>query len=186
MYYDAHRYVVFDFTKAEVGVNSRRDDGRWVMACCLGRKLNPKEIVHHMDGNRKNNHPLNLFLTDKAEHIRIHKPMKGYKFTDEQRKRLSESHMGQRAWNKGLKATVKHTDSTKENLRHVMKGRNITWGDKITEAKTKFWKEDIIAFIKNNPDCMIKDIKEYFGMRSATPIHRHGGLRKLKKEALNV
>jgi len=42
----------------------------------LGRKLLPGEIVHHLDGNKKNNNPSNLAVLDsdsshKREHARI-------------------------------------------------------------------------------------------------------------------
>lgn len=39
----------------------------------LGRFLNSNECVHHLDGNRGNNHPSNLILMTKADHARIHK-----------------------------------------------------------------------------------------------------------------
>lgn len=39
----------------------------------LGRKLKPGEIVHHIDGNKRNNHPDNIqVLPSQAEHARIH------------------------------------------------------------------------------------------------------------------
>lgn len=38
----------------------------------LGRQLSSDEIVHHEDENKKNNHPDNLELMTRAEHIRHH------------------------------------------------------------------------------------------------------------------
>jgi len=72
----------------------KRDEGREVMEGVLGRALYPEELVHHIDGNHDNHAVENLQLVSRAEHIRIHKPVKGYKFTKEQRKRLSDSHKG--------------------------------------------------------------------------------------------
>jgi hypothetical protein len=38
----------------------------------LGRKLASGEIVHHIDGDKWNNHPNNLLVMTQAEHARIH------------------------------------------------------------------------------------------------------------------
>lgn len=39
----------------------------------IGRKLLPEEQVHHIDGNKVNNHPSNLMVCTAAEHVSIHK-----------------------------------------------------------------------------------------------------------------
>jgi len=36
----------------------------------------PSQIVHHKDGNYKNNNPHNLQIVTRAEHVRIHLPRK--------------------------------------------------------------------------------------------------------------
>ena len=41
---------------------------RLTMEKCLGRHLESHELVHHIDGNRKNNEITNLCLTDRKKH----------------------------------------------------------------------------------------------------------------------
>lgn len=38
----------------------------------LGRALLPGEIVHHLDGDKKNNDPANLAVMTQGEHMRTH------------------------------------------------------------------------------------------------------------------
>ena len=45
---------------------------REVMEQKIGRPLTSKDIVHHIDGDKLNNDPDNLLLTDKTGHQRIH------------------------------------------------------------------------------------------------------------------
>lgn len=46
---------------------------RVVVENTLGRKLRENEIVHHIDGNKRNNDPSNLVVMTRAEHSRIHR-----------------------------------------------------------------------------------------------------------------
>ena len=46
---------------------------RLIMEEKLGRRLNSNELVHHIDGNKMNNHPNNLELTNRSEHINTHR-----------------------------------------------------------------------------------------------------------------
>lgn len=49
-----------------------RHEHRVVMEQKLGRTLSSDEIVHHIDGNKKNNYPDNLELTDRSKHAKHH------------------------------------------------------------------------------------------------------------------
>lgn len=47
---------------------------RIIMADMIGRPLKPKEIVHHIDGDVRNNNPKNLMLfPSQAEHLEWHR-----------------------------------------------------------------------------------------------------------------
>ena len=43
----------------------------------LGRPLKSGEIVHHIDGNKRNNKPDNLMVMTQAEHCRLHFKKRG-------------------------------------------------------------------------------------------------------------
>ena len=47
-------------------------EARKIMANYLKRELNSNEIVHHIDGDWKNNNLSNLFLTTRSAHIKEH------------------------------------------------------------------------------------------------------------------
>lgn len=55
-----------------------RHDGRYVpehrlvAERAIGRKLHPKEHVHHIDGNKTNNDPINLMVLTAKEHAKLH------------------------------------------------------------------------------------------------------------------
>ena len=50
---------------------------RVVMENYLGRLLLPQEVVHHIDGNKKNNSIENLQLLTREEHSRMHQLERG-------------------------------------------------------------------------------------------------------------
>ena len=45
---------------------------RAIMEEHLGRKLLPEELVHHKDGDKRNNNILNLEITTRSEHAKMH------------------------------------------------------------------------------------------------------------------
>lgn len=63
--------------------------GRIVMTAMLGRKLETKEYIHHIDDNGKNDSPENLALVTPEEHNRYHKL--GFVHTQETKDRISKS-----------------------------------------------------------------------------------------------
>jgi len=53
---------------------------RLIMESIIGRFLDPKEVVHHIDGNRSNNSPENLMLfPNNTEHMKYHRQLKSPK-----------------------------------------------------------------------------------------------------------
>lgn len=57
-----HRYVKF----------FSRHQHRVVAEQMLGRPLVKGEVVHHIDGNGKNNSPSNLMVITQSEHVKMH------------------------------------------------------------------------------------------------------------------
>jgi len=67
-YTDAEGYIVLCHNR-----NKKILEHRYVMEQHLGRKLKPTELVHHIDGNKKNNDISNLELTTRKDHINTHR-----------------------------------------------------------------------------------------------------------------
>ena len=53
--------------------NKRNYEHRLVIEGEIGRYLSPDEIVHHINGNKTDNHPQNLQVMSRSEHSRLHK-----------------------------------------------------------------------------------------------------------------
>ena len=54
-----------------------RHTHRIVAEKMIGRPLRTGEIVHHIDGNKRNNEPSNLMVMTQSEHCRLHFSKKG-------------------------------------------------------------------------------------------------------------
>lgn len=66
---------MYKYKKIRIG-NKVIDEHRYIMEQFLGRKLKSNEIVHHIDGNKRNNNLSNLEILTRSEHARLHKPYK--------------------------------------------------------------------------------------------------------------
>lgn len=69
---DADGYIlIYSPTHPFRNLQNAVREHRLVMEQKLGRYLSPDEVVHHLDGNRQNNHPDNLQVYERnAEHLR--------------------------------------------------------------------------------------------------------------------
>jgi hypothetical protein len=50
----------------------KKDEHRHIMEVHLGRRLASNEVVHHKDGNKRNNNLSNLEVMSLSEHSRMH------------------------------------------------------------------------------------------------------------------
>ena len=55
---------------------NRQSEHRYIVEQKIGRKLKSDEIVHHIDGNKRNNDPSNLTIMSRAEHAKLHARMR--------------------------------------------------------------------------------------------------------------
>ena len=49
---------------------------RLIVEGVIGRFLTPDEVVHHVDGDKKNNKPENLQVMSSGEHLKLHSERK--------------------------------------------------------------------------------------------------------------
>lgn len=74
-------YKKLNLGKDENGNNIRMDEHRYVMEKYLGRTLKRNEVIHHINGNKKDNRIQNLKLMTLSEHSRLHNKNKHLKET---------------------------------------------------------------------------------------------------------
>ena len=106
--------------------------------------LNTKRINGTMNSN-KNRKP----MTDETK-LKISKASKGRKLTPESIQKILNTKRINGTF--GNHKGYKHTQEHKERMSKIMKGRKITWGDKISEIKSK-------EYIMINPKGEIIKIK---------------------------
>ncbi|MDA2921707.1 NUMOD3 domain-containing DNA-binding protein [Patescibacteria group bacterium AH-259-L07] len=63
-------YILLNMPEHPSAINNYIYEHRYSTECMLGRFLESKEVIHHIDSDRKNNLPENLYLFDtQAEHM---------------------------------------------------------------------------------------------------------------------
>lgn len=84
-YIDAQGYVLVNVrsghNNGKSGWDSYRKEHYLVMEEHLGRKLRSGEVIHHIDGDKTNNRPNNLWLAqDQSKHRTAHVSLQGISF----------------------------------------------------------------------------------------------------------
>ena len=108
---------------------------------------------------------------------------RGYQFTDEQKRKLSEIHKGQVPWNKGKPNCFHHTDETKEKISKAQIGENnsmygkTAWNKGITGKNNHNYK-DFYRIVKDGKS---GNKQRYSIIKNRTKLKRSVSIDKLLK-----
>jgi hypothetical protein len=80
-------HMAYPYKRIKTTEKRSIDEHRHLMQVHLGRKLGWDEVIHHKDGNKRNNSLDNLVVMSRSEHGRLHST--GAKPTEETRRHLS-------------------------------------------------------------------------------------------------
>ena len=81
---------MYEYKKIKLKDGTTRDEHRLIMEKQLGRKLKRNEVVHHINGDKKDNRIENLEVINRSIHSRQH--MRGNKLSEETKEKLSKKH----------------------------------------------------------------------------------------------
>ena len=115
----ARKYCKDDISKIENYELAIADTTRtWHCHHILGEILTRQQLLEH--DFYYDVPPCMLKFVTKAEHNQIHKPNKGIPHTEETRRKMSDSHKGKSAWNKGKHGI--YSEETRRKISEAMKG----------------------------------------------------------------
>lgn len=66
--------MAYQYHRMSIAKGKTRDEHRLIMEAALGRKLATDEVVHHINGNPKDNRIENLQVMSRSEHTKYHFP----------------------------------------------------------------------------------------------------------------
>lgn len=102
-------YMIYKPEHQFAGTNGYIKEHRWVMEEYLGRILERKEIVHHINHIKTDNRKENLMILTSSVHTSHHS--KGIVISDRQKKIISQTQKGNKHW-----LGKKHSENTKQKM----------------------------------------------------------------------